>query len=58
MTFPSYITVHDKSIKVHYIKKEKTSFGIKRDEITRWNNNTKYTIWKEQYVILLEIGIR
>ena len=40
MTFPSYITVHDKSIKVHYIKKEKTSFGIKRDEITRWNNNT------------------
>ena len=29
MTFPSYITVHDKSIKVHYIKKEKHRLGLK-----------------------------
>ena len=29
MTFPSYITVHDKSIKVHYIKKEKHLLGLK-----------------------------
>ena len=30
MTFPSYITVHDKSIRVHYIKKEKHCLGLKR----------------------------
>ena len=29
MTFPSYITVHDKSINVHYIKKEKHLLGLK-----------------------------
>ena len=29
MTFPSYITVHDKSINVHYIKKEKHRLGLK-----------------------------
>ena len=30
MTFPSYITVHDRSIRVHYIKKEKHRLGLKR----------------------------
>lgn len=29
MTFPSYVTVHDKSIKIHYIKEENHLLGAK-----------------------------
>lgn len=29
MTFPSYITVHDNSIKIHYIKEENHLLGVK-----------------------------
>lgn len=34
MTFPSYITVHDNSIKVHYIKKENHLLGLEERKLS------------------------
>lgn len=48
MTFPSYVTVHDKSIKIHYIKEENHLLGAKemklQDGITIQLYNMERTI--------------
>ena len=45
MTFPSYITVHDKSIKVHYIKKEKHLLGLKEMRLQDGTTMEKASKW-------------
>lgn len=48
MTFPSYITVHDRSIKIHYVQEEKHNLGLK---IMRLQDGTTIQIYDMERTI-------